>query len=58
LGKCGIITEIMNASKTKMKRYTVINNKTGYKNDYSWIAWNIAWGLVFAFGMLTGSMLF
>ena len=41
----------------KMKRYTVINNKTGRKNDYSWVTWNIAWGLVFVFGILTGATL-
>jgi len=41
-----------------MKRYTVINNKTGYENDYSWLAWNIAWALVFIFGMITGVTLF
>lgn len=41
-----------------MKRYTVIDNKTGYKNDYSWLAWNVAWALVFIFGMMTGAVLF
>ena len=41
-----------------MKKYTVINNKTGYENDYSSLTWNIAWGLVFIFGMITGAMLF
>ena len=38
-----------------MKRYTVTNNRTGYKNDYSWLAWNVAWWLVFIFGMITNS---
>ena len=32
--------------------------RIGYKNDYSWLAWNIAWGLVFIFGMITGACLF
>lgn len=37
-----------------MKRYTVINNKTGYKSNYSYFMWNLAWSLVFIFGVLTG----
>ena len=41
-----------------MKRYTVIDNKTGYKNDFSWLEWNIAWGLIFILGMMTGAILF
>lgn len=41
-----------------MKQYKVINKKTGYENSYSWLAWNIAWVLVFIFGMITGSILF
>lgn len=41
-----------------MKRYTVIDNKTGYKNDYSWLTWEISWFLVFIFGVVVGSILF
>ena len=41
-----------------MKRYTVIDNKTGYKNDFSWLEWNIVWGLMFILGMMTGAILF
>lgn len=41
-----------------MKRYTLINNKTGHKNNYSFFIWNLAWILVFIFGMITGTILF
>jgi len=41
-----------------MKLYTLMNNKTGQKNEYSWLAWNIAWLISFLFGVITGACLF
>jgi hypothetical protein len=41
-----------------MKRYTVINNKTNNKTNYSELVWNAAWWLVFIFGIITGAILF
>lgn len=42
----------------KIKKYTVINNKTGYKNDYSTITWNVAWLFVFICGVILGATFF
>jgi hypothetical protein len=37
-----------------MKRYTVTDNKTGNKYNYSYLVWNFAWAIVFAIGIITG----
>lgn len=37
-----------------MKRYTVIDNKSGIKFHYSWLAWNFAWFVVFIMGIILG----
>jgi len=39
-------------------KYTLINNKTGDKYNYSFVMWNIAWVLVFILGIMTGAILF
>lgn len=41
-----------------MKKYTIINNETGEKHNYSWLSWNLAWALVFIFGVITGACIF
>ena len=41
-----------------MKKYTVINNETGKEYNYSRLSWDLAWVLVFIFGMITGACLF
>ncbi len=43
----------MPLSNKAIKRYTVIDNKTGYVNSYSWLVWNLAWAFVFVMGYLT-----
>ena len=37
-----------------MKKYTVINNETKNKFQYSKLQWNLAWGIVFLFGVISG----
>jgi hypothetical protein len=37
-----------------MKKYTVIDNETKDKFQYSRLQWNLAWVLVFSLGILLG----
>lgn len=39
-----------------MKRYTLIDNKTGCKSEYSTIEWVSVWWLMWVFGVLTGML--
>ena len=41
-----------------MKKFTLINNETGVRNEYSKMAWEISWVLVFVSGVVTGASLF
>ena len=50
-------TQISEISSKPKKHYSVINNKTGIRNEYSYLAWNIAWFLVFIIGFLTGILI-
>jgi hypothetical protein len=40
-----------------MKRYTLIDNKTGEKHHYSYLVWNFAWGIVFVMSVINGILL-
>lgn len=54
-------TQISEISSKPKKHYSVINNKTGIRNEYSYLAWNLAWNiawfLVFIIGVLTGILI-
>lgn len=40
-----------------MKRYKLIDNKTGNVTEYSSFMWELAWKLVFISGILTGVLI-
>lgn len=41
-----------------MNKYTLIDNESGNKREYSSFEWNLAWTLVFISGILIGAFLF
>lgn len=41
-----------------MRKYTVINNKTGKRYHYSKVSWNLSWFVVFMLGLVLGAALF
>jgi hypothetical protein len=50
-------SQILEISSKPKKYYSVINNKTGRRDEYSYLAWNIAWFLAFFIGILTGILI-
>lgn len=41
----------------KFKEYTVINNRTKVKNNYTSLQWNLAWWIVWVLGIIVGVIL-